>query len=122
MYRLAAIVLALLVGTQALASREAFMVCRYTGKVVDAPCPCPPKRNDEPARLERDDCCEIRKAEPIDALTALSPAGVSFDRGLFGEVELAVPQAQAARDDAPEPKSQSPPGRWRYLSLRQLLI
>ena len=116
------ILLAITAGSQAFAHKNAVMVCRFTGKVVD-PCACPHERqkaSDFPT-IKDQGCCELRKANfpSVPALTkATAPAP---SKQLF--LAWQVPQPpKINRTVFVAARQQAPPSTPLYLSIRSLLI
>src|SRR4051812_44693179 len=123
--RVAGLLIAVALASQALAQGGPVLVCRYTGKVLD-PCACPQETREVPAgpSLQTESCCEWR-AEPAAVPALAKAAAPSLSRAAV--LDWAPPAtplaAEPARPFAEIPaRPQAPPGTPLYLRIRTLLI
>jgi hypothetical protein len=124
---LSALVLALLVAWQPVAAAlPGGMVCRFTGRVIQSDCPCPPQGGEQGAELARQSCCELRSApgeaapgEVPSAMVRVAPAVAA----LPAEARIGAQPVLAAGSSLHQAPDDSPPGRTRlFVRLRHLLI
>ena len=122
---IAALFVALALGSQALAAASGpVMVCKFTGKVMQA-CPCPEPEADELPQLKRAGCCELRDVEPGDPVrggaVAVAPllGGEHLAVAPEGTLGAAAPQAATG---VPSRASPPRPSTRLYVQHRQLLI
>jgi hypothetical protein len=120
--RTAALVLAVTVGSQALAPAGAVLVCKYTGKVLD-PCACPQRKGAQAPAVQAEGCCELRAAPPSSpALARAAVPSPSRPEPFSWAPPPAAPRIEDRRSAFIAARPQAPPGTPRYLSIRTLLI
>ena len=123
---LSTLVLTVLVAWQPIAAAlPGAMVCRFTGKVIEADCPCPPESGERRAELASQSCCELRAA-PDEAAPGEVPSKVARVApslaALPASARTGAEPVVAAAGSPPVPGA-SPPGRTRlFVRLRHLLI
>ncbi len=118
------LLLAITVGSHAFAYRNAVMVCRFTGKVVE-PCACPHERqkaSDVPT-IKDQGCCELRTTNfpSVPALTKATAPAPSEQIFLTWQVPP-LPFPNINRTVFVAARQQAPPSTPLYLSIRTLLI
>ncbi len=123
---LPAVVLTLLVAWQPIAATfPDRMVCRFTGKVIQADCPCPPESGERRAELASQSCCELRAA-PDEAAPGEVPSKVARVAPSFAALPASAragAEPVVAAAGSPPVLGTSPPGRTRlFVQLRHLLI
>lgn len=122
--RLLALGAALVVTAQALVFSEARTVCKYTGRVVES-CPCPQGSTEQPGRVARAGCCELRMLEqfPTPALLAAAPIAPDRLQPALPAEPWSAPTLTSSAPGWQPPRAQGPPPRARlYVCLRHLLI
>jgi len=121
-----AVVLALLVAWQPVAAAlPDRMVCRYTGRVIEAGCPCPLQDAERRAELGRQSCCELRSAPEEAPPAEVRPAAMRVNAALTALPAAAGPCAEPVLDAAgpsPVPDACPPGGARLFVRLRHLLI
>lgn len=124
LFRLAAILFAVVLSARIVLPDEAVWVCRYTGQRVE-PCACPDPRPPEQAHLVPQGCCELRRPSHAD-LPGVVPEleGRLPLLALAGPVLPAVPSLEPLGEPSARVRSgHDPPARERlFLTLRQWLI
>jgi len=121
-----AVVLALLVAWQPVAAALLDrMVCRSTGKVLEAGCPCPAQDGERRAELGRQSCCELRSAPEEAPPAEVRPTAMRVAAALVALPATAKSCAQPILDatgPSPVPDASPPGGARLFVRLRHLLI